>query len=383
MPEKYSEHLIASFQPSESTLLTGSSNTQLLVENPILASALSQIFPYLLLIDNFLEIVTWTNDDQYQNFLMVVIYSCIVVYWNILSWLILPMLMAVTFSCLVWSISSVIYDSKYDEKPTIDEVLRTLYNITTRFEMLLRPVQHFPFKARNYVRIFMTTTLLTPLHVLLLTTIIPPQRFVWFAGLFVLTYHSPWSFSTRRLLWRSVYIRIITFYITGLDIRLKRAHDAITTDEEDGLVVPLLTDFKIIKKAVVSSTQLKQEVLFEILENERRWIGLGWSSILLPGERPNYCYDHSFSPSPQPTSDKFPFPMFENDLYTYSWNWADKEWKIDTEYNKHKSKDGWMYFDNSWGTPSNQDGFLKYTRCRRWVRKANLSIDKQATVYDE
>lgn len=383
MPEKYSDHLIASFEPSDLKLLTASSNTHLLAANPILASALSQIFPYLLLIDNLLEIVTWTNDDPYQNFLIVVGYSCIVVYWNLLSCVVLPLLMAMTFSCLVWSISLVVYDSKYDEKPTIDEVLHTLSNITIRFEMLLRPVQHFPFKVLNYVRFFVMTALLTPVHVLLLSTIVPPQLFLWLTGVFVLTYHSPWSFSTRRLLWRSVYIRIITFYVTGLDVRFKRNHEVIATDKEDGLVVPLLTDFKIIKKSVVSSNLLKQEVLFEVLENERRWIGLGWSRIMLPGERPNYCYDHSFSPSPEPSGDEFPFPTFENDLYNYAWTWADKEWKIDTLFNNHKAKDGWMYYDNSWTTPSTHDGFLKYTRSRRWIRKADLVVDKQATVYDE
>ena len=167
MTDKYDESLYASFQPSDAKLLTSSSHTQLLTEYPILSSALSNIFPYLLLIDNFLEIVTWTNEDPYQNFILIVLYSVIIMYWQILSFIIMPILISVTFACFVWSISSIIYDSKFNEKPTIDEVLHTLHNITIRFEMLLRPIQHFPMKKRNFVKAFIMTFLLTPIHVLL------------------------------------------------------------------------------------------------------------------------------------------------------------------------------------------------------------------------
>lgn len=407
MSEKLDESLYASFEPTEAKLLTSSSNSQLLMENPILSSALSNIFPYLLLIDNVLEIITWTNEDPYQNFLMLVIYSVLVMYWNFINYIILPLLISISFSCVVWSISSVIYDSKFNEKPTIDEVLHTLHNITIRFEMLLRPVQHVNINFKNFLTIFIMTIILTPFHILLTKTIIPPQKYLWFIGLFSLTYHSPWSFSIRRLLWRSVYVRIIAFYITGLDIKLdrknqknhhasnkniSRIHSPSTSDIEEDLnnenshKLQLLTDFKIIKKIIVSPTQLKQIVKFEILENERRWLGIGWSKFVLPNERPSYCYEQSLLMSPEPTTNNdvnFPFPIFENDLYSYLWEWQDDNWSLDHEFNKNKHKNGWVYFDNNWENESYEDGFSKYTRSRKWTRKAILLIDKQDSVNDE
>ncbi|KAK6462385.1 Pex24p integral peroxisomal membrane peroxin [Scheffersomyces coipomensis] len=397
MSEKYADYVVAPFEPSQAKLLTNSSNNKLLTDSPILASALSQIFPYLLLIDNILEIITWTNDDPYQNFLIVVVYSCLVMYWHSISYIILPIIFSVIFSGLVWSISSVIYDSKFDEKPTIDEVLFTLHNITLRFEMIMGPAQHIPFKFKNYVKIFIMTAILTPLHLLIVKTIIPPQKAIWFTGIFVLAYHSPWLFAVRRLLWRSVYVRIFMFYLTGLDIKLDRGFDAskyqtisrvqspTSSDIEELNSVPLLTDFKIIKKSIVSPTQLKQIVLFELLENERRWIGLGWSNLLFPGDRPNFCHEQSLLPAPpvQDTKDDYPFPIFESDLYTYSWDWLDTDWSIDTEFNKGKSKEGWVYNDSNWENPSFKDGFSKYTRTRKWIRKAIFLIDKQSTVHDE
>lgn len=402
MPEKLDESLYASFQPSDAKLLTTTSNTKLLVDFPILASALSNIFPYLLLIDNLLEIITWTNEDAYQNFLIVVMFSIIVLYWHIVSIAVLPFLLCLTFSAVVWSISSVIHDSKYNEKPTIDEVLHTLHNITVRFELLLRPIQHFYLGPSNFVKAFFMTALLTPFHLFMVRKVLQPTGFFWILGLFMLTYHSPWSYSIRRLLWRSVYIRIIAFYITGIDIKLdrknknhhrgvSRVQSAATSDIEDAQSstiksTQMLADFKILKKYIVSPTKLKQTVLFEILENERRWLGIGWSKFTLPNERPNYCYNQSMQPAPpvsdSDSSEDFPFPVFENDLYTYVWDWNDEVWTVDSEYNKGKNNEGWIYYDNNWQNESFQDGFSKYTRSRKWIRKATLEIDKQGSVHD-
>lgn len=390
------EVLYASFEPSEAKLLTSASNTQLLMANPILSSALSNIFPYLLLIDNALEIVTWTNEDPYQNFLIVVLYLVVVVYWNAINRVILPLLFAATFLTIVWSISSVIYDLKYNEKPTIDEVLYTLHNITIRFEMLLRPVQQLPLRRKNFLLILLAAALLTPVHAGLSKTIVPPQTYTWAVGLFALTYHSPWSYLIRRLLWRLVYVRIIAFYITGLNIKLdrrvgsrdatiSRVHSPSVSDIEDtsDLRIQLLTDFKIIKKVIVSPNQLKQVVKFEILENERRWFGVGWSKFLLPGERSSFVYEQSALPAPDPHSpEDFPFPVFENDLYSYSWKWLDDKWLLDHEFNKGKNSQGWVYYDKNWESPGYEDGFSKYTRTRKWVRKAVLLIDKQDIVHD-
>lgn len=397
MPDKYDERLYAKFEPSDALLLAGTSNNNLLVEFPTLASALAMIFPYLLLIDNFLEIITWTNDDPYQNFLFVILYLMIVMQWHFWSMVILPICLALAFSCIVWSVSSVVYDSKFDEKPTIDEVVYTLNNITVRFEMLLRPVQHIPFKFKNYVKMLGMSGLLTPLHIFILKKLISPQKYVWLCGLFVLTYHSPWSFTLRRLLWRSVYIRIFAVYITGVDVKLRREKaelnqpvsvlqsPALSDTEDNTGKVNVLSDFKILKKTMVSSTQFKQEVLFQVLENERRWFGLGWTNKLLPNERTNFVFERSLNPIESIFDDlaKFPFPMFENDLYKYEWKWLDEKWSLDRTFSGSSHMDGWLYYDKSWGNPRSRDGFSKYTRARRWVRKAALMIDKRETTYDE
>ncbi|KAI5958988.1 uncharacterized protein KGF55_005642 [Candida pseudojiufengensis] len=404
MPE-YANHLRATFEPSDTKLLTSSSTSKLLIESPTLVTALSQIFPYLLLIDSFLETITWTNDDHYRNFLIMTIYSCLVIYWNLISYFILPILLSLFFANLIWSISSIIYDSKYDEKPTIDEVIYTLHNITVRFEMILRPIKHLPFTFKNFSRLIFGTILITPIHLLLIKTILPPQKYLWFVGIFIFTFNSPYSYAIRQLLWRSLYLRIAVVYVTGLDIKVSKyinsneftnASDlpintnlttTTTNDSEDQNKLPTLSNFKIINKKMISPTQLKQTVVFEILENQRRWLGIGWSTLLYPSERNNFCYNNTFQPAPNilinNQDDDFPFPIFENDIYVYQWEWIDKFWKVDNEFNKGKGRDGWVYYDNKWEHPRYKDGFSKYTRSRKWIRTAALIIDKHETVYDE
>jgi hypothetical protein len=395
------EVLTANFQPSEAKLLASSSNSNLLVESPILASALSNLFPYLLLIDNVLEIVTWTNEEPFVNFLFLVGYASIVVYWNIATYLLLPMFFAIGFSCVVWTVSSIIRDSKFNERPTIDEVLNTLHNITVRFEMILRPVKHFRSKRRNFVRLFILAIILTPLQYGLSVSILPPRRFILIVGIFVLSYHSPWAFSIRRLIWRSFYVRLLAFYITGLDIKLTKAkvrpirHNSSvsaintpsTSDVEELNSMPILAGFKILKKVIVSPSQMKQVVVFEVLENQRRWLGLGWSNIMMPNERPNWCFEKSMEPAPsvitENTDEDFPFPVFVNDLYKYHWDWIEPIWVLDKKFGKGKAKEGqWQYYDGNWLNGRSKDGFSRYTRSRRWIRKAELIIDKQHETLD-
>lgn len=401
------EVVFAVFEPSEAKLLTSTSQNKLLVENPIMASALANIFPYLLFFDNFLEVITWTNGDPYQNCLLVVGYSILVLYWNSLKYWVVPMAMAIGFSSLVWTTNSVIYDAKYGEKPTVDEVMLTLHNITVRFELFFRPAKHLKLSTSNSIKMLMGAVLATPLQLALTKTVLPPRRYTWIMGLIFLTYHSPWSYAIRRLLWRSVYIRAIVFFLTGLDIRLarndellckkashatiSRTHSPAATDNENisetevpsSDKVKMVNNFTILRKVIVSPTQLRQTVQFDILENERRWIGLGWSKLLLPSERASFCYEPLMMSAPDPLQDsEFKFPVFENDLYAYLWQWMDDRWEIDSDFNGSRYKNGWVYYDTNWQNGAYQDGFSRYTRTRKWTRRAILLIDKQAEVLD-
>lgn len=397
--------VFALFEPTEPRLLSTLPQAQLLVDNPLLATSLSSIFPYLLLIDNALEIVTWTNEDPYSSLLIVALYSVLVLYWQYLKFWLIPLLMALVFSSVVWNISSVLHDAKFDEKPTIDEVLLALHNITARFSLILRPIKHLHMSVWNYLKMVVAAILLTPIHALMVRYIFLPQTELWAVGVIVLTYHSPFMFATRRLLWRSAYLRRALYHFTGLNVRLtrgeylsptSRAHEPISRTHSPSLAdkenipgpvldsVQAMSNFTILKKVVVSPTQLKQTIRYDILENERRWLGLGWSKYLLPNERASFCYEQLMLSAPDPHSkEPFHFPVYENDLYTYQWQWLESKWSLDHEFNHNKNKSGWVYYDKTWGDVKFDDGFSRFTRTRKWTRRATLLIDKRAEVNDE
>lgn len=371
--------IYANFQPTEAKLLKNGSGSQLLIDNPILSSVLSKIFPYLLLIDNVLEILTWTNEDLYLNLLLIILYSILIMYWNYMNLVVIPILVTLCFGYIIWIINSIVYDTKFNEKPTIDEILSVLHNITIRFEMILRPVARTNLKLRNFLQIFIVSLILIPINFLIVTYILSPQKFLWLFGVFLLTYHSPWSFSIRRLLWRSIYIRVFVFYLTGLNIKLDAKNNKFKFNDEKNDTDVTSNDFKILQKKIESPTRLNQVVKFEVFENERRWIGLGWSKFLLPSERANYC---TTSLKEIPDINSFTPPVYSNDLYNYKWEWIDKSWVIDKEFSKNKNN-GWIYSDNNWENDELSDGFSKFTRSRKWYRTATLIIDKKLNVYDE
>lgn len=392
------EVVFAVFEPQEDKLLQLLSQGKLLAENPQLVSALANIFPYLLLIDGVLEIVTWTNDDQYQNLLWVVVYSVLVLNWHLLKYWVLPAVLATVFSSVVWGTSSVIQDTKCGETPTIDEVLQTMHNLTVRLELFLQPAKLLRMNAANCVLLLFSATLLTPLNVLLYKTVLTPTSFAWVTGVFLLTFHLPWLYSFRSLLWRSAYLRRAVALATGADVRTSRAetaskshetisrvHTPTSSDVEDGPdKVFLNTDFAIIKKKAVSATQLRQTVRFDILENERRWFGMGWLKFLFPNERASFCYALTMTPTIDPNSDAtFTFPVFENDLYSYQWQWMDDAWKLDLTFNRQMYKSGWVYYDRNWEGPRYEESFSRFTRSRKWTRRALLLIDKRSEVLDE
>lgn len=382
--------IYASFVPSEASLLTRTATSLYLAEFPELCSALARIFPYLLLIDNLLAVVTWSNDDPYKNFLIIVAYLTIVLYWNVLGYIVLPLILSICVSACAWSVSSVIYDSLHNEKPTLDEVIHSLHNITIRFEMLLRPIQRFPLKKRHFFTAFIMCTLLTPLHVFIMRRISSPQQYLWIGGVFFLTYHSPWLYAVRRLIWRLAYVRIFFYYLTGLDVKLDTnrmsykgtssiIHSPSSSDIEDFKCnlesLELSDDIKVLKKIMISPTKFEQIVRFDVLENERRWLALGWCKFLMHNERPLYCYASSMAEIPSIFSpDARIFPQLNDRDFYYEWKWIHSSWSVDKSFNDGESSDGWVYYDNNWANGSPEDGFSKYTRSRKWNRKALLTI---------
>ncbi|WVQ72573.1 hypothetical protein IAR50_002131 [Cryptococcus sp. DSM 104548] len=78
---------------------------------------------------------------------------------------------------------------------------------------------------------------------------------------------------------------------------------------------------------------------FEIHENQRWWMGLDWTSALLPQERPSWCDSHVLPVSP-PSAFTLPAPVsivintatmtdrYARVMRSAEWKWLDDDWSI-------------------------------------------------------
>ena len=57
--------------------------------------------------------------------------------------------------------------------------------------------------------------------------LIKPRTILLLTGVYLLTYHSSYSIVTRRILWKLKIVRLIFFYLTGLDLSETKNHSLL------------------------------------------------------------------------------------------------------------------------------------------------------------
>ncbi|KAI9329001.1 integral peroxisomal membrane peroxin-domain-containing protein [Zopfochytrium polystomum] len=102
------------------------------------------------------------------------------------------------------------------------------------------------------------------------------------------------------------------------------------------------------------------DAVAEVFENQRWWIGLGWSPSLLEHERAMWSDASGNRVSAPSTELERPGPP--------GWEWTDERWSVDSSW-ADTDLDGWVYSDHRWRNPSNARSLASLTRRRRWVRR--------------
>ncbi|ORY61489.1 integral peroxisomal membrane peroxin-domain-containing protein [Pseudomassariella vexata] len=286
---------------------------------------------------------------------------------------------------------------------TLDEIVDTLKVFTTRCNILLEPLLEMtdflstqrtatsattrPALTTLFVRILAVTPIwfvltLPPLR------IITTKRVVMLFGTLVLSWHSRICQVSRTLLWRSATIREIARWVTGLEFEgpKKPTAGAGNKDEVEGK--GRATADKKNKTSQVSAltTALKRSrsgkesgvrFTFIIYENQRRWVGLGWTNSLFAYERSAWTDEHNNAVPPR---DQFELPEVEDGHAKWRWVKGSK-WRVDgvgdvqdeNEYEGESGKTGWIFYDNKWQNGRRgQDGWGRWTRRRKWYRDAEL-----------
>ncbi|ANZ75739.1 BA75_02999T0 [Komagataella pastoris] len=358
--------IYAAFAPQCNSTRVGQTRALLPKTSPLVASALNGSFPLLLLIDHFLSFATWTNKDPYYNFLCISVFITIVKYWGLVSFYGLPLLLAIIFSSTAWFTQMIYRDSK--EPPTLEEIVDTLSNINTKFDALLEPLTRMKkLNSRQLFKLFIGVFALSPMYIFAMTSILSTKQAILSLGVLLLSYHSSWNIATRRLLWRSLYIRKLIAVTTGLPVGLHAQLSA--TQLARGLSSAEHTSDMSLQEKIVT---------FQVFENQRRWLGVDWSCYLLPFERSAFTNEFleechgltQFEFPPIPTTSSRP----DGKVLIMKWSWADPDWSLDLNFNDNKSPEGWVFYNNNWKSPSYSDSITSFTRTRKWLRKAKLIV---------
>lgn len=309
---------------------------------PLISSCLYKALPLLAFTDDLLSLVTWTNCQLYYNCAVVVTYVLVVFYWSLILVYFLPVASAILFACFYWYAHRVV-QTQCDEPPTFEDVLVLLANIGSRFDLLVKPIRgkvHQPF------RLCLNISLCTPVYVLIVRLLLSPRLVIMWVGVIALTYHSPWCVVLRKMLWRSMYVRIVASLVFNVGLPLDRR----TAD----------LDYK-----VISVSAAGKLIQFEILEHQRRWLGIGWTHILLPSD-PRTFTNIGFEQTTCP--DLFRFPRGREGR----WRWLQPAWHLDCSFNDYAGREGWCYFNTNWNNRHCYDSVWMFTRSRKWVRRAIL-----------
>lgn len=294
---------------------------------------------------------------------------------------------------------------------TLDEIVKTLKEFTGRCNILLEPLLELtdflstqrsatsattrPALTTLFVRILLCTPFwyaltLPPLRV------ITTRRVILVFGTVVMTWHSRVMRVSRVILWRSATVRRSLALITGLRLeappktpaggngkatKIAGAADTATTAtaganggsgdapsaKSNGATT---TGTKAPQRESELTKALRRakngrdagvRFTFIIYENQRRWVGLGWTNSLFAYERAAWTDEHN---NPVPPKDEFELPEVE-DGSNMRWMWVEgSRWRVDGvpdeavssgdgqaewDYDGPGGRMGWVYYDNKVG----------------------------------
>ena len=407
---------VAAFSPAQSTvspvtkqrstILVQRKSPLLVATPPAVTRALAFSHPFILPLSRAVGLVTWTSGDPWESFLLIASFWAITLYGDVVIRYAGPILVVIILILAMYSrrysplsssgwtgeklqkVKKDNFEGGMKHQKSLDEIVDTLNTFTSRCNILLEPFMQLtdflstqrtatsattrPALTSLFIRILLVTPVwigmtLPPLYIL--TT----RRFIVTLGTIFLSWHSRPARVSRALLWRSRHVRRLSFFVTGLGFTLP---------------APSTKDIRIQPSALPSRTKNQRDIAslfaskeqapsvgvrftFVVYENQRRWLGLGWTFTLLAYERAPWTDEHLY---PSDSKDDFRLPEVDNG--TAEWRWVEgSEWKVDTggKSRAGASSDGWIYYDNKWNDGRRgQDGWGRYTRRRKWYRDAEL-----------
>ena len=380
----------AAFSPSSSlaspatrqrsTIVVHRKSPLLVATPPPVTRALSFSHPFILHLNTIAGLLSWTSGDSWQSFLVVAGFWALVLYGDFAVRWTAPVVVVIglifgMYTRRFSSLSSTSWtgekqkghkrelsESSMRHQKSLDEIIETLTIFTTRCNVLLEPfllmtdflsTQQTATSATTrpaLTTLFIRILFITPIWIFMTLSplrIITTRRAVITVGTLMLSWHSRPARVSRAILWRSNTIRRTVSAITGLSFT--KVADAPPLPRRPGEPPPLPPRSRN-QQAVANSLAQKGpesagvRFTFIVYENQRRWLGLGWTYSLMFNERAPWTDEHL---NPSDSKDNFQLPVVDHG--NAEWRWVEgSEWKIEGA-GKGKAdalEEGWIYYDN-------------------------------------
>ncbi|KAK4893856.1 hypothetical protein LTR27_007882 [Elasticomyces elasticus] len=413
---------IAPFSPSQQTASTkAGSRSSILVyqKSPLLVAtppqvtrALAYSHPFILPLNHVAGLLSWTTGDPWSSFLMLTAFWFGVLYGDdVIRWagpvVVVVGLILGMYTRRYSPLSSTLWSGQEnkegkrrrpesEQRKSLDEILDTLQTFTGRCDVLLDPflrlteflsTQSSATSATTrpaLTSLFLRILALTPFWILLTLPplhVVTAKRVLLVFGTIGLSWHSRPARVTRTILWRSRTVRNLLSVLTGLTFTgpplAAPAPQALTTNPNTRSINK---DPKTQQGPTQANAKPGVRFAFTLYENQRRWLGLGWTASLLAYERQAWTDEHLTE-----TPDITLFSLPDTESETTKWRWVPRsDWKVEgavTEKERSAKRIGgggggddvgWVYYDNKWRDGRRVDGWDRYTRRRKWVRDAEL-----------
>ena len=364
-----------------SAILVHQKSPLLAATPPQVTRVLAYSHPFLLPLNKLAGLLTWTTGDPWESFILVASFWAVVMYGDAVTRYAGPIIVVTSLILGMYArryspLSSTGWtgekgqkghrraesDSNIKHHKSLEDIVDDLKLFTSRCNILLDPFLRLTdfLSTQRTATSATTRPALTVLFIRILFVLplwialtLPPfyilttKRVVLAVGTVVLSWHSRPARVTRTLLWRSRTVRRICVFVTGLNFG-----DAPIK----GSKPPPLPPRKKSTQEVAASLAAKRRpestgvrFTFSIYENQRRWLGIGWTSSMLAYERASWTDEHM-----NPVPDKEHFELPDVDGGASRWRWVQgSEWKLevgepDSKASKSSSKEemGWIYYDN-------------------------------------
>ena len=362
-----------------STIIVHQKSPLLVATPPAVTRALAFSHPFILPLNQAIGLVTWSSGDPWESFLVVACFWAIVLYGDVVVRYAGPVIMVVGLILGMYSrryspLSSSgwtgekFQDHKKDtsdggmkHQKGLDEIVEILNIFTTRCNILLEPFMQLtdflstqrtatsattrPALTSLFIRILFVTPVWVGLTLPTLD-ILTTRRIVLAVGTVILSWHSRPARVTRTILWRSKLIRRILSFSTGL--KFATAEKPVKPKKgQPPALPPRNKNQREVASSLVSGGRPPAagvRFTFVVYENQRRWLGLGWTCSLLAYERAPWTDEHL-----HPSDPKDDFQLPDVDHGTAQWRWVPgSTWQVDGGGKSKASTgaDGWIYYDN-------------------------------------